>query len=321
MSTPYPTISDFGGSLTELRRYADENDERWSAFNPSIAQDDQGNTLMLFRSSNYWFAVDGQVRLTWDAVIRNRTWVGDYDPKSDSLSNVREVIFERADVPLHRGPEDGRLFWREDGWYFMSVLYEPPTIKATRIALFKLDPATGAATFVKILAGVKTHRAEKNWMPPTTPTVRFDYVYSPTQVHKDDMVVGSETNMRTSTIRTHFVSHLRGGSQLVAQEDGTYLAVVHDVTLQRGSGYNQRTFSEEVMFREYRHYLARYDLNGRMIEVTPPFVFKRQDTIEFAAGMIEDGDDLLISFGAIDIYAYVARVPKEALVKGLRPIE
>lgn len=321
MSTSYPNFSDLGGSLKIVLRHADESDKKWSAFNPSIAQDPDGATYMLVRSGNYWFAEDWSVKLNFDQIIRNRTWFYKVDPDTLEVSEGKEVIFPAYEgVRIHRGPEDGRLFWREDGWHFVSVLYEPPEIRSTRLALFRLDTDTGVADLVEVHEGVKPNRAEKNWMPPSRYTNMFEYVYSPTQRIIAGLCVGEETSMNGSVRRDMFLSNLRGGTQLVLQEDGGYLAVVHDVALTKADFSSVKTFEDATKVRSYRHYFARYDSTGIMTHVSEPFVFKRI-TIEFAAGMIEHEDDLLISFGALDVSSGIARISKKKALSLLKPVQ
>lgn len=317
MSSPLPTIFDFGGTISVVLRHPEESDSDWSAFNPSIARHPSGSLHMMIRSSNYYFSVDGGFKLTVGGYVKNRTWICDVDEKSLEISNLRQVHFHPNDVvPLNRGTEDSRLFWRDDSWYFTAVVYEPPVVPDPRLALFRLDGQE--AHMVEFLPFLEPNRPEKNWMMPDEYSEKFDYIYSPSQTVKDKIIVGDPIDMSESIARKGFHSKIRGGSQLVRQKDGTYLAIVHDVYMDQQSVYNPLTFGWYTPTRFYRHFLARFAEDGTLTHLSDPFIFKREG-IEFAAGMVESGDNLLISYGGADTHAVIARVPKKALVDTLRP--
>jgi hypothetical protein len=317
MSSPLPTISDFGGTVSTLLRYPDESDPKWSAFNPSIARHPDGSLHMVLRSSNYYFAVDGVFKLTVGGYIENRTWMCVVDETTLKVKGLKEIKYAPTDlVEIQRGPEDARLFWRDGSWWFTAVLHEPPSITQARLGLFRL---TGdVAELVEVLPAASPLLPEKNWMMPDVAAKTFDFVYSPSQVVKNGKIVGAPINMARSVDEDRYHSHIRGSSQLVLQADGTYLAVAHDVYMDKQQIFNPKTFGWIQANRQYRHFLARYSSEGELIELSPPFIFKRLG-IEFAAGMVESGDDLLISYGGVDTHAVIARVPKTALVNTLRP--
>jgi predicted GH43/DUF377 family glycosyl hydrolase len=42
--------------------------------------------------------------------------------------------------------------------------------------------------------------------------------------------------------------------------------------------------------------------------------------VEFAAGLCEQGDDFLVSYGSKDVSCHIASMPKETVLKSLQPI-
>jgi len=199
-------------------------------------------------------------------------------------------------------------------------MFEPPAIKYARLCLFKLDTETNVATFVKLYPGPKEDRSEKNWMAPDVATAKFDYIYSNTQTYKDDEVHGTYTDMEISIDKSKYLSSLRGGSCLVLQEDGTYLAVVHDVEVRIKREYDPRSFGfHNIHHRNYQHYFARYSSDGELIALSPAFLFKTPG-IEYGSGMVEIGTDLIVSFGAKDVFCCLIKLDKKRVVDSLQPI-
>lgn len=305
-------------------RYPEPEDKRWSALNPSIAVNNRDQYAVMIRSSNYFIhPKTGDTVLMWGRFIRTRTWFADVNPDQLTVSGLREVTYDLPeDLHNRRGFEDPRLFWREDGWHFFAVIWDPPEIPYSRLCLFRYDPETSVATFIEMLNAPRSIRSEKNWMAPSVATDKFDYNYSPTQVYKDGRIIGEGPDMEMSVRKTGtYLSTIRGGSGLLLQDDGTYLAIVHDVEVERENRYNVGTFGYEIVHhRNYTHYFARYSADGLLTHLTPGFLFKKPG-IEFGAGMVEHGDDLIVSFGAVDVFAGFVRVPKTRVLDLLQEIE
>lgn len=322
MSSPETITSAYGVTPRVIMRHTDESDPRWSAFNPSIAKSPSGDYRMTIRSSNYVIPDDtGVTLLHFGAYIKTRTWFCHVDPETLEVSDLREVQFKLpSNIPQRRGVEDARLFWREDGWYFTAVIFEPPEIKYARLCLFKFDELSNTATFVEMLKAPRADRSEKNWMAPDHATPEFDYIYSPTQVYKDGEVHGIHMDMEASISADRYLSSIRGGSGLVLQPDGTYLAVVHDVHVKSSRQYNPSNFGIEVIYRrDYSHYFARYSATGQLTHLSAPFILKKPG-IEYVAGMVESGDSLILSFGARDVFSGLVKLEKEAVVRSLQPV-
>jgi hypothetical protein len=71
--------------------------------------------------------------------------------------------------------------------------------------------------------------------------------------------------------------------------------------------------------KDYTHLFARYDERGTLVELSEEFKFISSG-IEFAAGMVEMGDDLVITFGKEDVSSHYARINKKLVLSMLKPI-
>ena len=90
---------------------------------------------------------------------------------------------------------------------------------------------------------------------------------------------------------------LRGGSQLVPVDgsgDVRWLAIVHGVLA-------------ESPRRQYFHAWVGFDARLRLRRVSDPFVLQGLQ-VEFAAGLVCRGDELLLAWGMNDAEAWLGRI-------------
>lgn len=296
------TFADFGGSTWRIRRFADESDKRWSAFNPCIAYSPRDGYVVLFRSSNYFFNPETNYPVaTVGGRVLNRFWLGKLDENFELVDvSMKEVDFSEAGIKFRRGAEDGRLFWRDDSWWFTAGIKEIAA-PLPRIALFKLDENL-KATLVKIYNDGELYDVEKNWMPTYKKNPKFDFVYSETQTYVDGV---GPVDVRKASDE---IVGLRGGSCLWELEDGTYLAIIHKAHDHFTTGYDPRKFGVvETRFRTYTHCFVRYGSNGVLVGLSDEFVFEKQQ-IEFAAGLVVSGKDVIVSYGYKDVASYLGKI-------------
>jgi hypothetical protein len=103
-------------------------------------------------------------------------------------------------------------------------------------------------------------------------------------------------------------SELRGGSQLIAIEDGLWLGIAHEMTTAQ---VNRRKL--------YWHTFYAVDGAGRMVARSGPLKLAQHD-IEFAAGMAIDGDRVVISYGTDDHDARIGVTSLGRVLDMLRPV-
>ena len=315
IQTKYPSIRDWGGKTVFLRRLVDEEDKKWSAFNPSIGYSPKHGYAMTIRSSNYVLnTMSGLLDITHGGTVKNRLWFAELDQTDLSIKAIKEVQFSTDAYPQKRGVEDAKLFWKDDSWYFSAVMLEREHTVVGRICLYKYDQETNTASLVHRWAGPDVFRIEKNWMFPYGGNDNFDCVYNPTSVIKNDKLI-STLSEQTKT------GGLRGSSNLWKLDDGTYIGIMHTVYIKSTPVYNPRTFGNSMNHqRRYTHQFVKVDEYGAIVGLSNEFVFENLD-IEFAAGLVEKDGNYIISYGAKDVTSHLAIVPVEQIHSRILPID
>lgn len=304
-----PLWTELGGRIHDLPQL--ESQLGWHTFNPSVGLSPTGELAVTLRTSNYQLdQATGELFVPGNGDILSRAWCGRLTPDL-RLVDERPITWDPAGPPVRRGTEDTKLYW-QDGWRFTGVMVENHTPKA-RMVEYALDLDTGETTWLRGHPGQEPRFPEKNWMRPYA-DADFGWVYGPnkTQLH------GKVTEVRSLAPE---MFGLRGNSNLWLLPDGSYLAVVHRLRTAM-LGWGVSALSKRPMQRmrkDYRHLLARYDATGRLVELSPEFSFISAG-VEFAAGLVVRGDELLISFGHSDATAHLATVPLSAALSWLRPV-
>lgn len=297
----FPLFSDLGGETWRILRFADKNDKRWSAFNPSIAYSPEEGYVVLFRSSNYFFdPKTGDAIGTIGTRVRSRMWLAnvtkDWQIADETL---REIDFSESGVNFLRGAEDGRLFWRNGSWEIVATMKEPE-IPLPRIGKFRLDG--DKAYLVELYETSDLQKVEKNWMPPQSEGAEFDYIYGPNSIYM--VGVGVVENREVS----ESISQVRGGAPLYDMGTWGYLTVVHEADTKEIEIYSARSFGTRItVVRKYYHRFARYDRAGTLVGLSDRFKFDGV-RIEFAAGLVVAGRDVIISYGYKDVAAKLAKI-------------
>jgi len=316
-----PTFSELGGETWKLRRYIDPLEPGWSAFNPSISYSPSEGYAVIFRSSNYLFDPDsGEVFRTGVGVdpyaIQNRMW---FVRLSDDLEliedTLKEISFVPWEIPMIRGAEDARLIWVDDSWEFTATVYERGTIPYPRMARFRLkDYQATILNFYMVSPSEPFQQVEKNWMPPHTPSKKFDYIYSQTSTYSN--VTG------ISKVRPvpNLDRSLRGGSQLLSLDSGDYLAVVHETEDNYVERYSSKVFGiTQINLRKYFHRFAVYTSDGVLSGVSDRFKFDEAD-IEFASGLVLKDEDLIISYGRKDMVSMLAKIKLSKVLEMIKNV-
>lgn len=303
-----PTITGLGGKTWPIGRYVSEN-KNWSACNPSIAYSSELGYAMTVRSSNYILhPKSGVINVLEGSGVQSHVWFCELGtnlvPK-----NMRKVEFLPEDPSVERGIEDPKLFWRDGSWYFTGVMFEKEHTPEPRMVVYRYDIESNTAKFIKKWEGPDASKPEKNWMLPYEPNPNFDFIYGPSSIVKGDMVISKFNTDKN-------LGGLRGNSNLWDMGDGTYLAVVHNLFSRYTKGEND-LYTQD---RAYLHRIARYDINGTMIEVGPEFVF-RSLGVEFAAGLVVKDDTIVISWGERDATSYLSTLPLGEVLASLNPVE
>ena len=303
-----PNISQLGGKIVDLMRYPDPKDIHWGATNPSIGHNGKSVYATTMRSSNYYINNVGSYIPFFGKEFLNRVYYSELD-RDWNLKKLRQIDFDGLDISFNRGVEDAKLFYR-DGWFFTGVVLEKDHTPSARMAVFELDTRKNKVVSYTKFPGRDPKVPEKNWMLPYELSEFFDWVYGPNQV-----VAGH--SMQTWMTDSEQIHNLRGNSNLVDLGDETYLGVMHRTFFNKTSPYVSTTFSTvQSVLRDYIHYFVRFDKYGYILEMSPGFRFYRPG-VEFAAGLVFKGDQVVVSFGRNDVSAHLAFLPKEQVLKSL----
>jgi predicted GH43/DUF377 family glycosyl hydrolase len=314
-------FSDFGGKTWKLRRYIDSSDFGWSAFNPSISYSPSEGYAVLFRSSNYYFDPESGEPFKTGAgkdpyLIENRLWFAKLSEDLEIVEDtLQEVTFNPWEIPMIRGAEDARLYWRDTGWEFSATVYERDTIPYPRMARFKLENYKATIlNFYVVSSNKPFQQVEKNWMPTNIATDKFNYIYSQTSIFSNERGIVEVRSV------PELEKSLRGGTQLVLLDSGDYLAVVHETVDNYVEKYSSRIFGVRLVnFRKYFHRFARYTSDGVLSGVSDRFKFDDAD-IEFAAGLVVQDQDLVISYGRKDIVSMLAKIKLSKVLEMIKDV-
>lgn len=286
----------------DLRIYGEIDDLEMRYFNPSLAW--AGDNLKIsIRSCNFKVERGGEWSLR-DGGAYSKTDVlyGDVAPDTLEVTSLKKLRLSK-DSPTRTkvsGLEDVRLFYRQDGMHAIGFESDRLTRslhnKSATLAEYLIYQ--GELKYLRTLKKPDDKVVEKNWSPPDHVAKEFEFTYSPTQVWKSGDVKGKP-----------YTGKIHGGTQLLRQEDGTYLSLVHDKIT---DPYLNRTKIYDKYV--YRTYLARHDKYGFITELSQPFRFGTHENIEFASGMVEYDEYFLISLGIRDCKFAIARIKKEKLL-------
>lgn len=304
------SLKSYGASSVRLFRFADPRDKMWSAFNPSIAVNPDGEIAMVVRSSNYLLGnYQSYNSLTTGTDIQNRVWFAEMDSKL-RITKMYELECV-GELSFKRGVEDGRLFWRDGGWQMTGVILERPHTPVARMGLFKIDVAERTATLIEKYPGTADNVVEKNWGVVAGESVpEFDYIYSPNLIFKNGKI--------KKLAEVGQFKGIRGGTQLIPWGDG-YLAVGHITRVIGKRIFNHMTFSvQEPKLRDYTHVFIKYKKSGEIERVSEEFIFNTGG-VEFASGLMQLGEEIYITYGHNDAEGWMAKLPANAVRNMLQP--
>jgi hypothetical protein len=204
------------------------------------------------------------------------------------------------------GLEDGRLVKWKDKLYLSGVRRDTTTNGEGRMELSEIDTTDKPKEISRQrLPAPQPNNSycEKNWMPIVDRPYEYVKWTNPTEVVKYD----PESKITKTIVLTNYQNFntvdLRGGSQVIPYNNH-YIALLHEVNL----------FKSEAGRKDgtYRHRFAVWDQDFNLLRVSPRFDFMGAE-IEFACGMTEYKDQILITFGFQDNAAYLLAVNKSTI--------
>jgi tetratricopeptide (TPR) repeat protein len=278
--------NDLGSRSTKLPASIVEIDapavEGWNRLNPCIFNVEDGLECVV-RTVNYKILDGGGYEIP-GGIVQTRNYLADVDRETLRLLNVREIIDHTRVLTSPSwilGYEDIRVVAPGGRRLLSATVCDRREDMRRQIVSCEL---AADGFLIGEQAVYESDRDEKNWMP-TPDGKAFVYSCGATAIQERD---GDGYSEHESTLG---LEHLRGGSQLLAVEDG-FLAVVHEVIYTGGK-------------RVYLHHFVRFDESYRIASVSDAWYLEKIG-IEFCCGMARRGSDLILSFGIDDRRAVFA---------------
>ena len=239
------------------------------------------------RTENYYGELDNAVDLNLGRVTKIDMSFGDtYEPKWDFV-----------------GLEDARIV-RWDGKLFITGVRRDTTTNGQgRMELSEIqvtDDSVKEVSRFRIPTPIDPKSyCEKNWMPILDKPYHFIKWCGPTEIVKAIPETQSCEQVLLAENHPSIRRDLRGGTQAI-KIGNHYVAITHEVDL----------FKSDVGRKDavYHHRWVMWDENWNIVKYSREFFFLDAQ-VEFAIGICQLNDDVIITFGFQDNAAYVLRCP------------
>lgn len=226
-----------------------------------------------------------------------------------SMKYIHKVDMSKFDVPPiweFVGLEDARIIKWDNKIYICGVRRDTTPNGVGRMELSELEVTDKSVKEVsrwRIPApGLDNTYCEKNWMPINDMTWHFWKWSNPVEIVKVNPVEKTCETVYT-TNNTYFLSDLRGNGQVISFDKG-YLTLTHEVDLFRSEADRKDCV--------YKHRFVHWTKDFKPVAKSHDFFFM-DGHVEFACGLAEYGDDVLITFGFQDNAAYLIRCSKNTV--------
>ena len=310
------TVIDVGGSIHPIIIPASETNGT-GLMNPSIFNDN-GRLILNLRHVNYtlYHAEGEQLFINrWgplaylnpenDLHLRTTNFFCEID-NNLQVTSFTKIDTTKLDVePIWEfvGLEDGRLTRWNNKLYLSGVRRDTTPNGEGRMEMSELeikDVKVSEISRSRIQPPVDlTSYCEKNWMAVTDMPNHFVKWANPTEVVEADLITGKSIQRFVKQgVGPH--QNLRGNSQVIPYK-GKRICVIHEVDL-----FNNKL---EQKNGKYTHRFVVWDMDWNIEYVSEPFSFMDGE-IEFACGIAEWNDDILVSFGFQDNAAYILKIPQ-----------
>lgn len=243
-----------------------------------------------------------------DISLTTTNYFGELNPDL-SIKYIHRVDTSKLDVPPiweFVGLEDGRIVKWDNKIYLCGVRRDTTPNGVGRMELSELEISNDSVKEVsrwRIPApGLDNTYCEKNWMPIIDMPWHFWKWSNPVEIVKVNPVEKTCETVYT-TNNTYFLNDLRGNGQVISFDNG-YLTLTHEVDLFRSEADRKDCV--------YTHRFVQWTKDFKPIAKSYDFSFMGGH-VEFACGLAEYGDDVLMTFGFQDNAAYVIRCSKNTV--------
>lgn len=202
------------------------------------------------------------------------------------------------------GLEDARLVRWDNKMFMCGVRRDTKTNGEGRMELSEIVSRNGSIVEIsrtRIEPPVdKNSYCEKNWMPVIDMPYHFIKWTNPTELVKVDIKTKTSSVVHLSESTYKNINNLRGSSQVIPWMNYR-ICVVHEVDL-----FNNKLGQKDG---KYTHRFVVWDKNWNIVKITESFSFLTGE-IEFACGMCQYKNDILITFGFQDNAAFLLKIPQ-----------
>lgn len=266
-----------------------QNDPKKPYYNPSLVRY-KGKLLISIRSSTWTLGPGGRYTSLTQDKLHTDVLLGEVDEDTLEVTGLRKLAYkgEINDYIANTGLEDARLFVRDDKLFAIGCCMSD-TQRVAETVFMAIGEIKGDDLIMQpVMPKPYKDRIEKNWVPPEVATDKFDFIYSPTQTIKDNVLTGE--------IEYHGLLH--GGSVAMPWEDGylTFMHKVHRAQLPGTTG-----------LRQYCNYAIKHNADGIATEISQGFLLFADNCVEFISGAVKTKNSkILVGMGYGDAHAVLA---------------
>lgn len=277
--------------------------------NPSIFNDN-GNILINLRHVQYtlwhtdskWETRYGPLAYICpdnDMTLRTTNWIINWNGEIRSYHKVDTQKLDTDPKWEFIGLEDARIVKWDNDLYLTGVRRDTEETGIGRMELSLIKDYREIRR-TRIIPPIETY-CEKNWMPIND--LPFHYVKwtNPTEVVK---VIDGKAETIHLGKRFWTERDLRGGSNII-RIGHKRIGINHQTQFWRNKQNNKEAI--------YTHNFIVWDTDWNVLKISREFNFIG-GIIEFACGLTEWNDKLLITFGYEDAAAYLLEIPKDWLL-------
>jgi len=217
---------------------------------------------------------------------------------------VDTKYFDKTPIWEFVGLEDARVVKWEDKIYLTGVRRDTTPNGEGRMELSQVifkDNKYQEISRLRIQPPTNEYSyCEKNWMPILDKPYHYIRWTNPTQIVKVDIITGkSEIVFQGKEAKIDTPYQLRGNTQIISWKKYD-IGIIHEVDLWRNENQNKDAI--------YTHRIIIWDKQGNLVKTSDCFNFMTAK-IEFACGLANINDNIIVTFGFQDNAAFALTIP------------
>lgn len=264
----------------------DLNKNEWH-HNPSIARDKDGKIWVTTRHHEEKTAIR-YANIHPYSHPPSRLMMGLLDEQTLEVTSIKRIVPEAGSPRyiVEKEIEDCRIFFREDGLHGIGVAineYDFPNECRVYQMEILIDYEKGTYKLLKDWGYSVAGHMEKNWSPAIDKTDKFDFIYSASEILKDDHLFGDKYQGKT-----------HGGSQLLPYKDG-YIRFAHRcIPIE---GITHRWYTSVAQLLDRNGYVTH---DSQFFDMCTGWRPNIEESVEFISGAVWSGDEIILSYGLRD---------------------